>query len=1171
MANRGADGKIIIDTEIDKSGIKHDAKDIERELAGMGKTISKDSNRYTKDMANNFEYYGRSVRRVYRGQSEEARRMHGEMKQAYMEQRMSLYKYKDQLIASKYAFFQLGKSAKTFSGTSKQFMSQVEAQGRVHKKVMDDMIKNNEMMKNQLIQSVGTIIVRTTQATRISENFTRMKNPMYQVNKGALAIADGLNQIAMRGQPAVLALKMLGPTANMKQLQDMTMMIGQGIMRVTMVALAATVTAAKFYSTLHKGAMESNKAYATAFTSMKKSIREAFEPLFQVFAAVMVPTFNFIKRLADMIVKFNEAHPKIAKFVAAILMLIPALTLLLSPLAIGIGLIAGFQAALGAAWMIIGPFITGMAAMSGTVLLVAAAITGAVVAFRHFNKEGKPLNNLLKNLAGSFKAIGGIIKAFFTGNTADISKFNKQLHDMLPKNIADGIFNSLTYILQGIEKVRMGIVGITKVVTGSFKSVKDLDKYFQGVFGAEGTARIMKYGTAIRNSMMGAWQSFKLLGDKAVLTGGYVNNIIHAFFTNNTKEIANMNKQLHNIFPPSIADGIFNSLITVLQGIDKLRMGIVAIAKVATGSFSSIADLDKYLQGAFGGKGTALILKFGNVIKSVFASVGSIFADFKNKIGAIWKAIQTAFSGGGFEPLINEVKDLIPSLIAAIVGGLPGLIIAGGSMIEKILQGMGTSIPELIGQAAKIINSIIAQIGKHLPDLIQMGAQILTNIISGITSVLPSILGVATNIINTFISTISPLIPILIKVGVAILTALINGIVEVLPTLIGVALQVIQTLLDALIPLIPIILNAGKDILMALIEGIISILPAIIETTIQVIRTLLDSLIPLLPTIMQAGIDILLALIDGIIEILPTLLDAALQIIITLFDALIDNLPKIIDAGVKMLIALIDGIVKFLPKLITAALTLIIKLVQGLIQNMPKINEAGRKILLAIVKGILSLIWELTKLGAKLIWELIKGVSGAKRKLMDAAANVVKGAFDTALGWAKSFFGVGESMGNQLAAGFRSAGEKMGNIAASVAQKAMSAAKISLGNAAGINGSHESGLNYVPFDGYIAELHKGERVLTAEEASLYNAQERSGVFSSLKMPDMTKIKQPDVSGFANLGTPSYSAPGPSETNNDQSVNVTFTGNIIVRNDDDIRRIGNELGSQINRDRRRLDR
>ena len=35
-----------------------------------------------------------------------------------------------------------------------------------------------------------------------------------------------------------------------------------------------------------------------------------------------------------------------------------------------------------------------------------------------------------------------------------------------------------------------------------------------------------------------------------------------------------------------------------------------------------------------------------------------------------------------------------------------------------------------------------------------------------------------------------------------------------------------------------------------------------------------------------------------------------------------------------------------------------------------------------------------------------------------------------------------------------------------------------------INGSHASGLDYVPFDGYIAMLHRGERIQTAAEASL---------------------------------------------------------------------------------------
>lgn len=42
------------------------------------------------------------------------------------------------------------------------------------------------------------------------------------------------------------------------------------------------------------------------------------------------------------------------------------------------------------------------------------------------------------------------------------------------------------------------------------------------------------------------------------------------------------------------------------------------------------------------------------------------------------------------------------------------------------------------------------------------------------------------------------------------------------------------------------------------------------------------------------------------------------------------------------------------------------------------------------------------------------------------------------------------------------------------------------GGDSGIDGSHANGLAYVPYDGYIAELHQGERVLTAKENSNYS-------------------------------------------------------------------------------------
>lgn len=54
-----------------------------------------------------------------------------------------------------------------------------------------------------------------------------------------------------------------------------------------------------------------------------------------------------------------------------------------------------------------------------------------------------------------------------------------------------------------------------------------------------------------------------------------------------------------------------------------------------------------------------------------------------------------------------------------------------------------------------------------------------------------------------------------------------------------------------------------------------------------------------------------------------------------------------------------------------------------------------------------------------------------------------------------------------------------------------------------IDGTHKTGLDYVPFDGYIAELHRGERVLTAEENNAYSSSE-SNEFSNTSNSVNTK-------------------------------------------------------------------
>lgn len=74
-----------------------------------------------------------------------------------------------------------------------------------------------------------------------------------------------------------------------------------------------------------------------------------------------------------------------------------------------------------------------------------------------------------------------------------------------------------------------------------------------------------------------------------------------------------------------------------------------------------------------------------------------------------------------------------------------------------------------------------------------------------------------------------------------------------------------------------------------------------------------------------------------------------------------------------------------------------------------------------------------------------------------------------------------------------------------------------------VDGSHAKGLPDVPFDGYVAELHKGERVLTAEENQAYSggytpetapARATSGSTSTNRLEVSVKV---DVSGSSMVG------------------------------------------------------
>ncbi|MCY7780088.1 phage tail tape measure protein [Bacillus haynesii] len=406
--------------------------------------------------------------------------------------------------------------------------------------------------------------------------------------------------------------------------------------------------------------------------------------------------------------------------------------------------------------------------------------------------------------------------------------------------------------------------------------------------------------------------------------------------------------------------------------VDKLTKLFKGLAETLTGDFT---------QGSIALHNLLPPSVANSVVKGV-AIIRGAFDDLK-------KAFSDAFNGD-----FSGLAEFIPNIIGIIVGGIPGLIVAGSKYLPAIAKGIEQNMPKILETATKAVESFVDMIVTNLPKILQAGIQIIQSLLNGFTQALPNILASATQIINSLVQAIVTLLPALIGAGILIITSLIQGVVEALPQIIQAGTTMLTTLINTIVTLLPTIIQAGIQILNSLISGIIQALPQLIEAALQLILALANAILENLPTIINAGIQILTSLINGIIQILPQLIEMAIYLIVTVAQALIENLPKIIDAGIQLLLALIDGIIQMLPTLVEAALKLIVALAGALIENLPKIIDAGIRILLALIDGIIQILPQLLQTGLDLVVQLGQSILNNKDELFKAGADLIRGLWD---------------------------------------------------------------------------------------------------------------------------------------------------------------------------------
>lgn len=310
--------------------------------------------------------------------------------------------------------------------------------------------------------------------------------------------------------------------------------------------------------------------------------------------------------------------------------------------------------------------------------------------------------------------------------------------------------------------------------------------------------------------------------------------------------------------------------------------------------------------------------------------------------------------------------------------------------------------------------------------------------------------------------------PGLFEAASGLFSGLLDALMATIPSLLPVALTLVSDLASYLVSALPQLISAGGDIILTLVKGVASAVP----TLMSQLNEAINQLIPMLsdPTfineIIQAGFDMLTDLVLGINQALPQLIVAATDILANLCIALTDpaNLMNLLDAAIEMCFALADGLMAAVPVLIAKAPIIIQNLVDALEKGIPELRFKGVELIGALIKGLWEQLPEIWKAGGDIIVMLINGC-------VDLIGNL---------------FGIGEDVVQQIKDGISAAWDGLVNWFSGIWNSLFGNRKVSVdveGNASGsADGSHANGLSYVPYDGYIAELHRGEMVVPAGQA-----------------------------------------------------------------------------------------
>lgn len=526
----------------------------------------------------------------------------------------------------------------------------------------------------------------------------------------------------------------------------------------------------------------------------------------------------------------------------------------------------------------------------------------------------------------------------------------------------------------------------------------------------------------------------------------------------------------------------YAGLATQMGGIPKLVAGIstgfggmlapiaavIAIVAVLVGAFVTLWKTNEEFRDNMVGIWNSIKESINNFFDGVVERINALGFDFENiteVIKTVWFALCDVLAPV-FEGAFNTIAIVLDGVFNQILSVMDIFIGLFTGNWEQLWEGVKGVVSGIVETFANLGSNILGVIG-------DIGAEILNKL--GFEK--------AAEGFQNFFDTLSDLFGQIPELLSSAIDTIVSFFTETIPNAFNSAIEAVQGFVDNIIEFFTVTVpEAFSTFVNETIPNAINSIVQWFEQLPYMIGYAIGELIGyfyLFATNLWTWITTELPLIiEGIIQWFA-------QLPSRIWEWLTGVVTNVINWGVEMynnavLAAsnFVNGAIEWISQLPSRIWAWLTSTVSNVISWGANMVSQARSVATNFVNSFISFITSLPSKVWGIIQQIPSKVSAIGSQLYNAGRNIfqslwngIKSIGDSILGWVSDFAGKIGSFVSGIIDGFK-------NIV-SGANDAKSAAK-------SVDGKHANGLDYVPYNGYVAELHEGERVLTKQQNREYN-------------------------------------------------------------------------------------